>query len=202
MKKIFWFLNATLLFSACQKDMDVDKIPKPFFAEMPAPPPPQGQSAKALVVKYEGIPYFTLVPVPDRDKTMVINVDMVETCNGNFTTPTVMDLQSVVKQEEGLPRVHDLFHGDHVYFEIWDFASSLEGVDCQLFLDEDKLFYSGFVKIRGTDNDVFPYDDHDPNRNTFGFVASNDEISVVVRGGWDGYHNDTWKVQVCKIRFK
>ena len=203
MKKLLQILAVVLIFSACQKEIPVDGIESSNIIENPAPPPSQqGQNAKAFVVKFASDQIGTFYPVPNKDITLVINIDFKEACDGNFPVPTVLDLHQVIKQEAGLPRIHEVFSGNDVHLEIWDFAYLSSGLDCDPFDEAGDPSYSGLVTLHGTDNDVLPFDDHDPNRNTFGFVASNDEISVVLRGGWDGYHNDTWKVQVCKIRYK
>ena len=157
------------------------------------------QDSRAFIIRADWQSLYGF-PVPEKDITLIIGGSYREICDGNFENLDVFKRKLVVKNEDDdYPRYHDLAKGENVLLEIWPFADMSFSMDCDQYFDKDPIF-SGRVDIHATDNDLIPFD-QDKNINSFGFVASSNEIHVVYRGAWDGLNEDTWVTRACRIRY-
>lgn len=197
MKILILFFIAFFLLSCAKEESTINKQID-FDA---APPPAQGTANRAIIMHYEGLAVYGF-PVPEKNLTLLLGFGIRDFCNGDFSNVDVFDLHDVVKDEgDDIPRIHQISRGDNVLLEIWPFADLELGANCQPYFDHAPIF-SDRVDVMGVDNDVAPYDsDDNKNINTFGFIAGSDKISVVLRGAWDGFNDDTWRTMVCKIKY-
>lgn len=175
-------------------------LSSPVFADPPAQSGP-------VVIRYEGTVFpFGIPPIfiPDMKSGMSITVgiDTIGFCNGVFD----LDLLSVkeIAIPEDANRINQQVSGT-VRADVWPFTV----FDCDLFLTVPPLA-SGYVDVRGTDNDLFVFLNPENNRNAFGLTGhgklqdmwgNTRNTSFTYRVSWDGIDFDAG-TEVVKVKLK
>lgn len=159
-----------------------------------------------IVFRFEGFTPSIPIWVPDmkRGISASLGIDTIDFCT-TFTFDTVepVSIKNILVPEDP-NRVNEQISG-YVLAQVWPFTV----FDCAMFLSVPPLA-TGYVKVNGTDNDLFVFNNPDNvNHNAFGITAHGDVVdltgdmrkfSFAYRANWDGNDptsfNEVFKVQL------